>query len=158
MVNHAVVAQLKRKENEGYTVVHLGPELKYVGAQQNSNTHNLEEQLILGTDKETTITNSVTPDGTRMQRVEETKYKTDDSDENYYILNKTTQMELAAQINENENKLIINLNPKILSETETLTFYVDENTTVASSTKTGAYSYSGNTATVTESVAEDTQG
>ena len=154
MVNNAVVTELKRKESSGYTITPIGPELKYVGAQQNSNTHNLEEQLILGVDAEKTITDTI-PVGTNyLQRVEQIKYKTSASSGDYYILNKTTQMELAADFDSSNNKLTLNLNPKILSESESLTFYVDNSTTVASSTKTGVYNYNNNVATVTETIAE----
>ena len=114
MTNNAVVSQLKRKESNGYTITPIGPELKYVGAQQNSNTHNLEEQLILGVDKQITITDTVPTGESYMQRVEQIKYKTNSSTEDYYILNKTTQMELAADFDATDNKLILNLNPKIL--------------------------------------------
>jgi len=154
MVNNAVVTRLKRKNADGYTDTPIGAELKYVGAQQNSNTHNLEEQLMIGNDKEVTITDTV-PAGTNyMQRVEQIKYKTSSSTGDYYILNKTTQMELAAEYDASDNKLILNLNPKILNESETLTFYVDSSTTVASSTKTGVYNYNNNVATITETIAE----
>ena len=156
MVNNAVITQLRRKESTGFTTTPIGAELKYVGAQQNSNTHNLEEQLILGTDKQTTITDTVPEGENYLQRVEQTKYKTNASNANYYILNKTTQMELGAEFDENDNKLTLNLNPKTLSENETLTFYVNEGTTVSSSTKTGTYTYNNNIATVSEEIAEST--
>ncbi len=154
MVNNAVVSQLKRKEANGFTISPIGPELKYVGAQQNSNTHNLEEQLILGVDKETTITDTVPSGQNYLQRIEQTKFKTGNSSDNYYILNKTTQMELGADFDASNNKLILNLNPKILSENETLTFYVNSATTVAASQKTGTYAYNNNIATITETVAD----
>ena len=154
MVSNTVVTQLKQKDGNNFVITPIGPELKYVGAQQNSNTHNLEEQLIIGVDKQTVITDAIPTGESYLQRTEQIKFKTSSATDNYYILNKTIQMELATSFNENNHKLILNLNPKILSENEALTFYVNSGTTVTSTNKTGTYSYNNNVTTITENITE----
>jgi len=48
-----VISQLNiKRSSDGYDTYYIGPELKYVGSLATSNNHNLEEQMIMGVDRQ----------------------------------------------------------------------------------------------------------
>lgn len=51
MTTNNVITQLNIKNNNGNNTYYIGPELKYVGSLTASNSHNLEEQMLMGVDR-----------------------------------------------------------------------------------------------------------
>ena len=131
---HGVVNKINKKITSSisstivsYISTPVGPEVRYVGAQQNSNTHNLEEQLILGTDTDNLVTEEikVTVGGhTYFEKKISTDYKVDGSEDNYYTLEKTIKQELASTFN--NNTLTINISPNISEKIEKLSYSSNE--------------------------------
>lgn len=141
-----VVNKLKYKEANGSFVSYpIGPELKYVGKQINSNVNNLEEQLILDRDIDKTITESIGTDPVTHNQylnIEEViKYKTSESDENYYILQKNIKQALPTEFDANDNLLIINLEPQVIEKNESLSFYTDTPNPAPYLEKESTYTY-----------------
>lgn len=129
-MENSVINRLRYKEANGsFTSYPIGPELRYVGKQVNSNVNNLEEQLILDRDINKTITESIGIDpntNNQYLNIEEViKYKTAEEDENYYILQKNIKQAFPAEFDTNRNSLIINLEPQIIEKIENLSFYED---------------------------------
>lgn len=151
LANNAVISKISKKNSGGtFDEYNIGPELRFVGAQYNSNNNNLEEQLIIGTDKvkvseQEVKTNSGT--GEDYLEVNETStFKISSASDNYYVLDRTINKEIATSID--GNKLILDLSPKVSSVTETLSF-VHNGTKETVSEKTVNYNY--NNDVVTES-------
>ena len=79
-----VVSLIKRKTDSGYDNFNVGPELRYVGSLPGSGNNNLEEQIILGGNR---IIKSwtETEEGNEIKK-EIIEYRTENTDNNYYIL------------------------------------------------------------------------
>ena len=122
MINNAVVTHLKRKDADGYTETPIGPELRYVGGMENSHIHNLEEQLIIGTDKTCTHSSVIDPDTGKLSIVDTTIYKTNTSLENAYYVTSFIEKEPYLNFNASTNKLTINIEPAITNEGAALFF------------------------------------
>ena len=157
--DNKVITQLSQKTGPNvYTDYKVGPELEYIGAYNNSNNNNLEEQLFIGYDKEVTV--SVEPDtpisgSDRITRI--TRFKTTSGASNYYILtevfvvNSNTYFinddyDIVPKIGINSNTLVINLNAGITSREKKLTYFDgtnDINISQVTRTATSGVGYTG---------------
>lgn len=157
--NNSVISQLSQKTgSEVYEEHKIGPDLPYIGAYNNSNNNNLEEQLFIGYDKEVTV--SVEPDtpisgSDRITRI--TRFKTTSGASNYYILtevfvvNSNTYFinddyDIVPKIGINSNTLVINLNAGITSREKKLTYFDgtnDINISQVTRTATSGAGYTG---------------
>ena len=122
-----IISGLSRKtsdpEHAGsyvYTPRAIGSEVRYVGGQRNSNIHNLEEQLILGTDIDRVTEISKAEGDSYITKTELTKYKTDNSENDYYIIQKEVKTKLSALFN--DGILSLDFEPSIVEKTERLAY------------------------------------
>lgn len=153
-MNNKVINKLRQKQQNGsFTTFNIGPELRYVGGQQNSNVRNLEEQLILDTDTDSVVTEGIVSPAQSSpyyQKSEVTKYRKKDSTENYYVLEHSVKSELLSSFDSSTNTLFINFAPRIIEDKEDLSFFV--NSSISSTLypfmkRTSLYDYEYNSTT-----------
>ena len=82
MANINIIDQIKRSKSDGtYDAFMLGPQLRYISSLKPSNNNNLEEMLLLGTDR--VIEKWTESDGTEKEKIE---YRKDGDTSGFYIL------------------------------------------------------------------------
>lgn len=155
-MNNNIITQIGEKQVDGSIVYRkIGAEMKYIRGQQNGNANNLEEQLMIGTDNDNTTNSQIVvpvevPENPGVVEapyrltINTIKYKKENSDNDYYIMEKTIKTELNAKYEADTKKIVINLSPRILEKTEELSFYKDGVTT-PESRKLSVYTYDDNT-------------
>lgn len=152
-----VVTQIIHKNNGVFDPYPIGPDLKYVGGFKNSNIENLEEQIVLGTDFEKTVEKEYVTEesGLPLEKpylkiVEETLYKVNASDHDYYKLVREIHKQPSKVYDKNTKHLILNLDPEIYSDTGILYYVTNEE--VETARQVVDYVYDGGDATVTSVV------
>ena len=120
MANINIIDQIKRSKSDGtYDAFMLGPQLKYVSSLGTSNNNNLEEMLLLGTDR--VIEKWTELDGTEKERIE---YRKDGDTNGFYILEiskySQTHSEDNVSIGNNNNIIFNSLNYTYSSSTTAL--------------------------------------
>lgn len=122
---HGVVYQLSKKQSDDdYDSRPIGSEVRYIGAQRNSNNYNLEEQLMLGTDNIITEKEEIITQDNKLQTVERIEYRAPAENNDYYVFEKAIVTERPVIFN--NNKLTININPNINSKTEVLSYHTND--------------------------------
>ena len=83
MAASQIISQIRRKSSGGgYDTFYLGPEQRYVGALEKSNSNNLEEQLLMGVDR---IIKTWTDTDTNTDR-KTIEFRRDGDTAEYYVL------------------------------------------------------------------------
>ena len=124
MANIKIIDQIKRSKGDDgsgvtYDTFMLGPQLKYVSSLGTSNNNNLEEMLLLGTDR--VIERWTDVDGTERERIE---YRKDNDTNGFYILDifkySSTHSQDNVTIGDNNNIIFNGLNYTYNSSTTAL--------------------------------------
>ena len=124
-----VISKLNEKTGANTFVSHpIGSAAEFIKPQRKSNNHNLEEQLIMGTDLEQTHTFTVSGDTVQETDVIKFNPNTSTTTDDYYVLEKQVTKNLSTYVDADNKKLILNLNPQVTSGTYTLKYikHVDD--------------------------------
>lgn len=122
ILTKGVIYQVAQKDNNSnFSPVPIGPEVRYVSAQQNSHTRNLEEQLMIGTDTLTRKKYSIINNDT-LKIIEDIDYFADQNKKRYNLV-KEYSMDIPVKFE--SNKLTLNLNSNITDKVERLNYIPD---------------------------------
>ena len=136
MASKTIITHLNQKTGvdslgrDMYVELPIGPEVRYIGSQRNSNNNNLEEQLILGTDYKVN-SSTTTVENNKIKTEKTIIYQTNDSpsDNNYYQLEITEIKDFSTSVDEASKTLTLNLNPGTVI-TEKLKYHTSDDNLV----------------------------
>ena len=152
-ISKNIVTQLSKKtggtgSSTEYEVYDIGAQLQYVSSIINSNNHNLEEQIVIGTDADTTFTQEelASDEEVLVPFVKET-WTT-----NFRIANSTTDYYRLVTVRKRDHKFNLSINgtltiissPHIFKERKRLYYITNNGTTdieTLVSVKTYSYTY-----------------
>ena len=165
VTSKSIITQISKKTGSSnsentYDTYNIGAQLQYVSAIINSNSHNLEEQILIGTDADTTFVQTNMTEGDAevqqpfIQEIWTTNFRIQGNNNSYYKLVTTRKRDYKINFNSSTGNFNLNLAPQVFKEKKELFYYGQNGNPTSVSVKTYTYTYSGSTVTIVEEISE----